>query len=220
MKARITMLAALAVLLACPATAWARNLEIGVSQHLGVGTFYDSGTSTDIPWWGPKVTLNETNDQGWTGQYSTDGGTWTDFTDGTHVTFASPPTVRTIQFRYVDASDAVMDTFTVWRFALDDVGPSTSAPSAVHAHRLYPKAAFRFRLNDLGSTQDTVTIKIKTRAGKVVQTCKLGAKQINAWYTYKVRLFIPKGRYRWYVYAVDKCGNAQVSVGHNALTVQ
>ena len=48
----------------------------------------------------------------------------------------------------------------------------------------------------------------------------VGQTEINDLATYKKKIFLPKGRYRWFVMAIDKTGNAQVSVGRNTLVVK
>ena len=63
-------------------------------------------------------------------------------------------------------------------------------------------------------------IKIRNGRGAVVKTLALGAKPVNAVASAWFRCSLPKGTYRFYVYATDKAGNPQAIVGYNKLTVR
>jgi C1A family cysteine protease len=66
----------------------------------------------------------------------------------------------------------------------------------------------------------TVTIKVKTLAGKVVKTYLLGKKTVNATLSLRMLCALPRGTYRYYVYARDDAGNAQSRAGYNKLVVK
>ena len=103
--------------------------------------------------------------------------------------------------------------------ALDTTGPATKAPYAVRVRR-FGAAKFRFRVRDKGSRADTVRIVVKKMSGERVASYLVGQTEINHLVTYKKKIFLPKGRYRWFVMAIDKTGNSQASVGRNTLVVK
>ena len=103
--------------------------------------------------------------------------------------------------------------------ALDTTGPATKAPYAVKVRR-HGAATFRFKVRDKGSRADIVRIVVKRMNGKRVARYLVGQTEINDLATYKKKICLPKGRYRWFVMAIDKTGNSQVSVGGNMLVVK
>ena len=86
--------------------------------------------------------------------------------------------------------------------------------------RRFRTAEFQFRVRDKGSREDIVRIVVRKLNGERVARYLVGPTgSINRLTTFKKKISLPPGRYRWFVRAVDVTGNAQVSVGHNTLFV-
>ena len=82
-------------------------------------------------------------------------------------------------------------------------------------------ATLRYRVNDAtAGDKEKVTIRMRTKAGRVVKTLALGWRAANTSLTYRYRCLLARGVYRYYVYATDRWGNAQTSVGRALLTVK
>jgi len=58
------------------------------------------------------------------------------------------------------------------------------------------------------------------KGATVKKTLSLGSVKCGSWLTKKWTCTLAKGSYRWYVYAKDLAGNAQVLVGSKSLTVK
>jgi len=102
----------------------------------------------------------------------------------------------------------------------DPIKPVTKALAAAAVYR-GRYVNLRYRVND-ATPHDTekVVIRIRTRAGKVVKTITVGSKSPNVSYAYRYLCKLARGSYRYYVYATDRWGNAQSSIGRAALTVK
>ena len=74
-------------------------------------------------------------------------------------------------------------------------------------------------MRDKGSRADIVRIVVE-KHGKRVASYLVGRTEINVLTSFRKKICLPKGRYRWLVMAIDRTGNAQVSVGRNMLVVQ
>jgi len=83
-------------------------------------------------------------------------------------------------------------------------------------------ATLRFRVNDAVANGGTarVVIKVGNAGGKVVQTADVGVKQVNTGQTAAVKFTVPRGTYRFFVYATDTAGNRQSTVGSATLLVK
>ena len=82
------------------------------------------------------------------------------------------------------------------------------------------KATLRYKVIDPSPPNvATVTITVKTKAGKAVKTWKLGLRPANVALSCKYKISLKKGAYRWYVYATDAAGNKQSKVGWSKLKV-
>ena len=66
----------------------------------------------------------------------------------------------------------------------------------------------------------TVTIVVRTRAGKTVATLHPGDQRTGIKLTWRAATALKKGSYRWYVYATDAAGHHQSKAGTNALVVK
>jgi len=193
----------------------------GMSFGFG-GIYVEAGDETIYhDWCGPRNTLKALNDQGLIPQYSVDQASWVPFVDSVTFTLAGAHgSLHTVFARYVDSEgNEVYAAGEMGHYlALDTTGPVTKAPYAVEVRR-FRVAAFRFRVRDKGSEADIVRIVVKKR-GKRVAVYLVGRTEINDPATFKKRICLPKGRYRWSVMAADRTGNAQVSVGRNTLVVK
>jgi hypothetical protein len=79
----------------------------------------------------------------------------------------------------------------------------------------------RYRVNDATAHDiEKVVIRIRTRAGKLVKTIAVGTRQPNVPLSYRYRCTLARGLYRYFVYATDRWGNVQSSVGRASLTVR
>ena len=66
----------------------------------------------------------------------------------------------------------------------------------------------------------TATITIKDATGTVVKTLVLTAKPVNAPQKATFKATLKKGKYKFYVTAVDAAGNPSANVSFNKLTVK
>ena len=192
-------------------------------MSIGFGGIYRESGDENLyyDWCGPRNTLRALNDEGLIPQYSVDRASWVPFVDSVTFTVAGAHgSLHTVFARYVDSegNPAYAAGEHGLYMALDTTGPVTKAPYAVKVRR-FGAARFRFRVRDKGSEADIVRIVVE-KNGKRVAGYLVGRTEINDPATFKKRICLPKGRYRWSVMATDKTGNAQVSVGRNLLVVQ
>ena len=104
---------------------------------------------------------------------------------------------------------------------LDTVRPKTRALAAATVTR-HGTATLRFRVIDPlpnGKTA-TVVVKIRNAAGRVAKTVDVGVRRVNTRQSAKIKIDLPERNYRFFVYARDKAGNRQSSVGHAPLLVR
>ncbi len=135
---------------------------------------------------------------------SPDGSQWTD------IDVASPTSSPDVCLK-VFAGAAAPDPSR-------PVTKALAAASVVRGHAVN----LRYRVNDATGKYDVekVVIRVRTKAGKLVKTITVGSKQPNTSLSYRYLCKLPRGSYRWYVYATDRWGNTQSSVGRAALTVR
>ena len=193
----------------------------GMSFGFG-GIYVEAGDETIYhDWCGPRNTLRAPNEKGLIPQYNVDQASWVPFADSVTFTVAGEQgSLHTVFARYVDSEgNEVYAAGEMGLYlALDTTGPATKAPYAVKVRR-HGAATFRFKVRDKGSDADIVRIVLK-KHGKRVASYLVGRTEINALTSFKKKICLPKGRYRWLVMAIDKTGNAQVSVGRNTLVVK
>jgi hypothetical protein len=216
----VAVLAAIAVLAALPAAALASS-EIWFGKNLGNTYYLNPADSTLIRYAGPVLTFHAVNDEGLTGQFSVDAGAFFSAADGTEITVSGAlSSIHTVQWRWVDAAGFPTMTGPVETFALDDVGPSTIAVNPVRV-RQNQRARFRFTVTDQGVRTDVVTIKVKTLKGRLVGTLVTCQRDCStaAETSVQLKVAIPVGTYRWFVYAADGCRNRQTLLGRNTLKV-
>jgi hypothetical protein len=206
----------------CAAATADRDSWDTTGMSIGFGGVYDKSSGVYYDWCGPRNTLRGWNDEGLVPQLNVDQSSWVPFADSVTFTVAGEHGSRhTVGARWVDSDGDPAYAAGEWilYMALDTTGPSTKALHAARVCR-FGAATFQFRVQDKGSRADTVRIVVKKMGGKRVARYLVGHTEINHLVTYKKKICLPKGRYRWFVMAVDKTGNAQLSVGRNTLVVK
>jgi streptogramin lyase len=113
---------------------------------------------------------------------------------------------------------ASADKHIVVKYARDSVGPRTKALAAISVKQR-KTAKLRFRIADnISTVAYDVAIKIK-KGAKVVKTIRLGLRSCDRAYAESYRCTLPKGTYKYFVYAKDKAGNAQSAMTGKKLVV-
>jgi hypothetical protein len=110
------------------------------------------------------------------------------------------------------------DAARIQSFRLLDKGPKTYASANVTVKK-GKAVTFKYGVAEDVSAKATVSLKIK-KGATVKATIKLGLVNCGSWLTKKWTCKLAKGSYRWYVYATDQGGHAQVLLGTKALTVK
>ena len=100
----------------------------------------------------------------------------------------------------------------------DVVGPETRAPQVARAS-VDGRATLRFWVAD-GYGEARPTVKIRDARGRVVKAREFDWVTSGAAQTWKFRCTLPRGVYRFSVYAVDVAGNQQGNVASNWLKVR
>ena len=100
----------------------------------------------------------------------------------------------------------------------DVVGPETHAPQAVRAS-VGGLVTLRFSVSD-GLGDARATVRIKDARGRVVKSRVFAWEASDSDQTWTFRCTLPRGAYRFSVYAVDVAGNRQGNVASNTLTVR
>jgi C1A family cysteine protease len=102
----------------------------------------------------------------------------------------------------------------------DPIRPATRALAAVKVVRGH-YATLRYRVNDLTPHDiEKVTIKITKRSGNVVKSFTVSGCTPNTSLSLRFRCLLARAGYHYCVYATDRWGNTQTSVGRAALTVR
>jgi len=103
----------------------------------------------------------------------------------------------------------------------DTVAPTSIAQAAARVKK-GKTATLKYKVNDpapnLGTA--TATITIKNAKGKVVKTLVLTAKPVNAPQKATFKATLKKGKYKFYVTAVDAAGNHSTNISFKKLTVK
>ena len=132
-------------------------------------------------------------------------------TDGEHI----------IEYRSID-KDGNVEQAKTCTVRIDTRRPVTAALASVSVRR-GRFVTLRFKVDDEfpnGGTA-TVTIRIKTRSGRLVKTLRMSTPQpLGVELTKRFRCTLPKGTYRFWVYARDTAGNPQVKPASRRLTVK
>jgi len=103
--------------------------------------------------------------------------------------------------------------------ATDVTGPKTYAPYRKTVRRGRYVRLY-FRVDDARSSRALVYIRIVDRRGRLRKTLWLGQKKTGELRSVRFRCTLPRGTYRFRVYARDLSGNAQVRRGGNYLRVR
>jgi hypothetical protein len=103
----------------------------------------------------------------------------------------------------------------------DTVAPTAVAQAAASVKK-GKTATLKYKVTDpapnLGTA--TATITIKNAKGKVVRTLVLTAKPVNTPQKATFKATLKKGKYKFFVTAVDAAGNPSTNVSSNKLTVK
>jgi hypothetical protein len=102
-------------------------------------------------------------------------------------------------------------------FEIDTVAPATRAGAAVAVNR-GRRASFSFRVKEAGGTA-TASIRIY-KGSALRKTIALGRVRANKTQIRSWRCTLPKGTYRWRVFATDAAGNDSVQMTWAKLTVR
>jgi hypothetical protein len=83
-------------------------------------------------------------------------------------------------------------------------------------------ATLRYQVNDPSPSSGTATVVvvIRTKAGKVVKTLRLGTARVNTPQTLRYKVKLKTGSYVFTVTATDAAGNASTVNGSNKLVVR
>jgi hypothetical protein len=156
-------------------------------------------------------------------QYSLDGGsTWT---KGTALTVPAPADhsndgLHAVLYRSTDKAGNVEKTRSVG-VGVDTRRPTPLAASAAGVKRGHT-ATLRYSVSDPrpGAPSATVTIRIRNAAGRLVKRAVLRRRAVNRALRYRFVCALPRGSYRFSVYATDAAGNAQMAAASNTLSVR
>jgi len=154
-------------------------------------------------------------------EYRVDGGAWS---RGNSVTVPAPADHtndgrHAISYRSGDtATPANVGAVGNTSVMIDTTGPMTWTRSSATVRR-GAVATLRYRVDDALSDTATVTIRIKSPAGRTVGV-HMATQATNVALRSRVRCGMPEGTYRVFVYARDLAGNAQTQVGSNVLVVR
>ena len=126
--------------------------------------------------------------------------------------------LKTVSARYRDADGAIATATST--IMLDTMPPATRAEKAVAKRGKL--AALPFTVVDArpGSATATVTVVVKDKAGATVVSLNCGTRTVNTPQMATFRCLLPKGVYRYFVYATDAAGNRQSRVGSANLKVR
>jgi hypothetical protein len=126
--------------------------------------------------------------------------------------------VHTLLLRAVDLLGNV-GAIHAYAVRIDSVGPTTRALRSALVRR-GRKVTLRYRVDDTLSPSAKVTIRIKTLRGRTVKTLRAVTRTTNVAASSRFTCKLKKGRYRFFVYARDLAGNAQVRRGYGGLRVR
>ena len=121
-----------------------------------------------------------------------------------------------VEYRAVDLAGN-LETARSCRVRIDTEGPLTGARRA--SARRGQRLTLRYRIEDL-TAKARVRIVIRTLAGGPRKTLRLGLRGTNAVRSCRWRCSLPRGSYRYFVYATDQAGNRQARLGSAGLVVR
>jgi hypothetical protein len=156
-------------------------------------------------------------------EYSLDRGeTWT---KGTSVTIRAPAGhandgIHTVIYRSADdAGNTEKARSCTVRIDTRPPKPVTKWPATITRGRT---VSIKYCVSDPrpGSPTATVTIRVKTSAGRLVRKLEVKGVIVNRRLAASFVCRLAAGQYRFYVYAADAAGNRQSRVASNLLTVR
>jgi hypothetical protein len=176
---------------------------------------------SDSAWHRSAVTLTFTAvDAGGSGVGSTqaeiDGVAWAPLSGVPATLRVEGQGVHTVRYRSIDLAGNVEEARTC-AVRIDAGRPTTRARAALV--RRGARVKLRYRVADL-TPRANVRLVIKTTAGAPRKTLRPGWRGTNALRSASWRCTLPRGTYRFFVYATDQAGNRQRVAGSARLTVR
>jgi beta propeller repeat protein len=128
---------------------------------------------------------------------------------------------KTISMQYwadLTTSVATVSPVVQLRVTLDTGRPVPRAPRAasVSSGRY---VGLVYKVTDALSPTAAVTIRVRTLGGHLVKVIRLGQRPTNRTLVRRYHCLLPRGTYRFYVYARDLAGNIQLKAARNTLFV-
>ena len=188
------------------------------------------GDDAPAGWRRVPVTVTLTAADGQSGvahiEYSLDGGGFVSGTLGAtkaRLVITAPTNhtndgVHTIAYRAVDnrGNPSADASCTV---KIDTLGPYVTSPSRVTVRR-YRSVTLKYEAADALSPTADVTIKIRTRGGRLVKTLTAAHVTTNTTHGVRFTCKLARGTYRFFVLARDRAGNPQSHYAWRYLFVQ
>jgi hypothetical protein len=181
-------------------------------------------TGADRRWHNRPVTLTFVAEDPGTGvaltEFRLDGGDWV---VAGAVTIAAPADhtgdgVHVVTYRSIDAAGNAEAARTV-RVRIDTRGPRCAAPRAALAAR-GRDAVLRFAVYDALSPRADVKIVVRAASGDIAKIVRLRGVPTGSLQELRFRCWLPRGRYRFQVRAVDLAGNRQTQTAWQGLRVR
>jgi hypothetical protein len=125
---------------------------------------------------------------------------------------------QAVQFDLAEGQHLTGMDAVIWG---DNGAPAPKAPDATVVEQ-GAVAGMRYNVKDAGRHGPTadVTVKIKTLAGTTVKVIRLPQRSVNHWHVCHYTCGLPRGKYRFCVFAIDSGGNRQKRIASNKLTVK
>jgi hypothetical protein len=122
--------------------------------------------------------------------------------------------IHPVSYRSTDLEGNLEDARTC-SVKIDAERPVTKArPASV---RRGARVRLRYRVGDL-TPRASVRIVVRTLSGQPRKTLRLGLRGTNSFRSAAWRCKLPRGAYRFFVYATDQAGNRQARAGSARLT--
>jgi hypothetical protein len=204
-------------------TSAAFNLTVTAENTLPTSTI----TGYDLNWHRTPVTLTVTGIDSESGiqllQSRIGSDSWTQLASST-LTVPAPPDhsgdgSKLVQVQATDWCNKLQPLPTQATVLIDTRGPTTTA-SCSSSVKKGKTLNLGYKASDALSQTCAVTLKIKNSGGSTVKTLSLGQQRSNTKGTYPFTCNLAKGKYRYYVYAVDLAGNKQTSAGSKTFQVK
>lgn len=125
--------------------------------------------------------------------------------------------IHAFEFRAADNADNLSPVST-FRVLIDTVGPTTRVLAGATVRR-HKTVTLHYSVKDGICPRALVTIRIKTMAGWIARTLPKVVRATNRPTRSRFVCTLPRGAYRFYVYAQDLAGNAQRRLGHGVLRI-